>query len=223
MPRGPSPDKTEATRARLLAAAASVIADRGYSAFTMKELAERAGTAVGLVYRYFPSREALVLGIYAELARRTYARATSLGTGTVGARFAELLGGKLDELERQPMVFRALAHAALAPDASTAVLADETRSTREEGIAAFTTAVRDATNAPADPEPLGRILYGMHLLFVLAWTQRASKKKDDPLRAVVTELAPLLDLAVLASGTPIFAHALRRLDALARSLLENPR
>jgi len=103
------------------------------------------------------------------------------------------------------------------------VLADETRSTREEGIAAFTIAVRDATNAPAAPEALGRILYGVHLLFVLAWTQRAAKTKDDPLRAVVTELAPLLDLAVLASATPIFAHALRRIDALARSLLENPR
>ena len=223
MPRGLSPDKTEATRARLLSAAASLIAEHGYSAFTMKELAERAGTAVGLVYRYFPGRESLVLGIYADLARQTYAHAASLGAGTVGARFAELLGRKLDALEKQPRVFRALAHAALAPDASTGVLADETRGTRDEGIAAFTTAVRDATNAPADPEAFGRILYGVHLLFVLAWTQRASRKKEDPLRAVVTELAPLLDLAVIASASPIFAHALRRVDALARSLLENSR
>ncbi len=140
----------------------------------------------------------------------------------MGARFAQLLGRKLDALEKQPGVFRALAHAALAPDTSTGVLADDTRGTRDEGIAAFTSAVRDATNAPADPEALGRILYGVHLLFVLASTQRASRKKDDPLRAVVTELAPLLDLAVMASASPIFAHALRRVDALARSLLENP-
>ena len=149
MPRGLSPDKTEATRARLLFAAASLIAEKGYSAFTMKDLAEHAGSAVGLVYRYFPSREALVLGIYAELARQTYADAASLGVGTVGARFAELLRCKLDALDRQPRVFRALAHAALAPETSTRVLADETRGTREEGIAAFTTAVHDATNAPA--------------------------------------------------------------------------
>ena len=221
MPRGPSPDKTEATRARLLAAAASLITDKGYAAFTMKELAERANSAVGLVYRYFPTRESLVLGLYADLARRTYARASALDAGTVGARFVELLGRKLDELDRSPRVFRALAHAALAPEAPTGVLADETRSTREEGIAAFTTAVRGAVNAPADDEALGRILYGIHLLFVLAWSQRPSRKKDDPLRAVVTELAPLLDLAVGLSATPIFAHGLRRLDTLARSLLEN--
>ena len=61
MGRGPSPQKTEATRARLLTAAEAILAEGGYSAFTMKELAERAGCAVGLAYRYFPSREALVV------------------------------------------------------------------------------------------------------------------------------------------------------------------
>ena len=223
MGRGPSLDKTEATRARLLAAAAGLIAEKGYSAFTMKELAERAESAVGLVYRYFPSRESLVLGLYADLARRTYARVESLEAGTVGTRFTKLLSHKLDELEKHPKVFRALAYATLAPDAPTGVFADETRSTREEGIAAFTAAVAGAVNAPAAPEPLGRILYGVHLLFVLAWTQRPPKKKGDPVRAIVDEMAPLLDLAVAASATPIFAHALHRIDTLARSLMETSR
>lgn len=108
MGRGPSPQKTEATRARLLTAAEAILAEGGYSAFTMKELAERAGCAVGLAYRYFPSREALVVALYGELARRVYGRVGALEGGTVGARFASLVGKKLAALDRRPR--RSLCH-----------------------------------------------------------------------------------------------------------------
>ncbi len=45
--------------AALLEAAASVIAERGYEAATMAEIAARAGALVGSLYHFFPSKEAL--------------------------------------------------------------------------------------------------------------------------------------------------------------------
>ncbi|MDW8047571.1 MAG: helix-turn-helix domain-containing protein, partial [Chloroflexota bacterium] len=52
-------------RERLLAAAREVLAERGAAA-EMREIAERAGVAVGTLYRHFPTREALVAAIIAE-------------------------------------------------------------------------------------------------------------------------------------------------------------
>lgn len=52
-------------RERLLAAAREVLSERGGAA-EMREIAERAGVAVGTLYRHFPTREALVAAIIAE-------------------------------------------------------------------------------------------------------------------------------------------------------------
>jgi AcrR family transcriptional regulator len=45
--------------AALLAAAVEVIAERGYEAATMAEIAARAGARIGSLYRFFPSKEVL--------------------------------------------------------------------------------------------------------------------------------------------------------------------
>jgi AcrR family transcriptional regulator len=44
----------------LLEAAASVMAERGYDAATMTEIAERANSSIGSLYQYFPNKEAVV-------------------------------------------------------------------------------------------------------------------------------------------------------------------
>lgn len=224
MARGPSTDKTAQTRARILAAAEALLAAEGYSGWTMQELARRAECAVGLVYRYFPTRASLVLAIYAELASTIAARVDGLAPGSVGARFGEIIGLKLAELDRRPKVFRALAHAALAPDEGAGVLSDESRAVRASGLLTFTRVVAGSDNAPPDAEAVGRILYGLHLLIVLVWTQRPTRDRsaEDPLRTLVTGLPPLVDLAVATIDTPFGAPVLARVDALARSILESP-
>jgi AcrR family transcriptional regulator len=224
MGRGPSTEKTERTRARILAAAETLLATEGYAGWTMSELARRAECAVGLVYRYFPTRASLVLALYGELAAAVAARVDALEAGSVGARFAALVTLKVAELDRRPRVFRALAHAALSPDEGVGVLSDASRAVRAVGLDVFTRVVAGADNAPADAAAVGRVLYGLHLLVVLLWTQQPAPPRpraaDDPLRALVSGLVPLIDLAVVAADTPVGALSMRRLDALARSILE---
>ncbi len=47
----------------LLDAAGEVIAERGFEAATMTEIAARAGASIGAVYQYFPNKDALVLAL----------------------------------------------------------------------------------------------------------------------------------------------------------------
>src|SRR5215467_11734103 len=45
--------------AAILKAAALVIAEKGYEAATMAEIAARSGTKIGSLYRFFPNKESL--------------------------------------------------------------------------------------------------------------------------------------------------------------------
>ncbi|BDU19466.1 TetR/AcrR family transcriptional regulator [Dyella sp. GSA-30] len=68
------PAKRERGRLRvaaILEAGAQVFAEKGYEAATMTEIAARAETAIGSLYRFFPSKESLadaLLESYADLA-----------------------------------------------------------------------------------------------------------------------------------------------------------
>src|SRR3989449_7874640 len=55
-----------------------LIAERGYEATTLRDVADRAGVSVGLLYRYFPSKRAVVLALYDELSAEYVARAVDV-------------------------------------------------------------------------------------------------------------------------------------------------
>lgn len=55
-----------ARRRDILTAGRSLLADRGLPALQMREVAQRAGIALGTVYSYFPTKEALFSAMYAE-------------------------------------------------------------------------------------------------------------------------------------------------------------
>jgi AcrR family transcriptional regulator len=60
----------EDTRARIVEAMLSVIVEEGVHAFTVQNVADRAGVSHRTVYRYYPSRERLLEGLSESLSRR---------------------------------------------------------------------------------------------------------------------------------------------------------
>ena len=82
--------------AELLRAGADVIAERGFEAATMAEIAARAGAQIGSLYRFFPSKGALADALirrYRELIDAGFQKADSrAGSSTIEEFADDLLG-----------------------------------------------------------------------------------------------------------------------------------
>lgn len=81
--RIPQQERGERRVAQLLGAAADVIAENGYEAATMTEIAERAGASIGAMYQYFPNKEAVVRALRAQYGDEMDARWTLLDEASV--------------------------------------------------------------------------------------------------------------------------------------------
>ena len=79
--RRPQQDRSRATRARLLEAAITCLAELGYPASTVAVVAERAGVSRGAAQHHFPTREALFT---AALEQVTRVRAAEMRRELVG-------------------------------------------------------------------------------------------------------------------------------------------
>lgn len=81
--------ETERTRARradarerLLAEARAIVASGGFAALQIAALAERAGVAVGTVYRHFPSKGALCAEVFERASQRELSALTAALSGS---------------------------------------------------------------------------------------------------------------------------------------------
>lgn len=87
MPRPPLTDEDlDATRARLLAATATLVARNGYSAFSMRLLAKEVGLTAGALYRYFPTKHALLVAYWSESIGALHAELSNIAGEVADAR-----------------------------------------------------------------------------------------------------------------------------------------
>ena len=80
--------------AAIMQAAAELFADRGFDAATMTDIAARSGTAIGSLYRFFPSKNALaqaLLARYGEGLDRTLAAIERDAAGSLPAAISDAL------------------------------------------------------------------------------------------------------------------------------------
>lgn len=94
--RTPRQARSRTTRRKLLGAAVEALADRGWHATTMLEVAARAGVSRGAAQHHFPTREALVVAAVEQLAEEQITelrrRADALPSGRARtAAVAEML------------------------------------------------------------------------------------------------------------------------------------
>jgi AcrR family transcriptional regulator len=92
--RAPKRERGKQRVAALLDAGAALFAERGYQATTMTAIAERAGAAIGSLYQFFPSKEALAEALFdrfAERAAASFARVEERAPGSSPAELADLM------------------------------------------------------------------------------------------------------------------------------------
>jgi len=96
--RAPKRERGKLRVAALLDAGAAVFVEKGYDAATMTEIAARAGAAIGSLYQFFPSKEALADALLARYCERLVGglrdiaeRAPALGASGVADALVDLM------------------------------------------------------------------------------------------------------------------------------------
>jgi len=220
--RGRPPGPTAAgaqTRQRLYEAAIRRIAAGGYEPATLRDIARDAGVSPGLLYRYFPSKRAVVLALYDELSAAYVVRALKMPSGRWRDRFAFALHTSLDVLRPHRRPLKALIPM-MVSDADEGVFAAATAFSRDRVQRIFTTAVSEATDAPSGKlgAALGRLLYLAHLAVILWWLLDKSRdqRATRGLVALITRTLPAMAMALklpmvrgfVTSADELFGEAL---------------
>ncbi len=110
-----------ARRQRVIAAAMELAASGGYDAVQLREVSARANVALGTIYRYFTSKDALLSAVSIEwtneLQRRVQRRPLQATSAT--ERVVELLRRATNGMERQPRLSAALVRAMSSVDSTS--------------------------------------------------------------------------------------------------------
>jgi AcrR family transcriptional regulator len=221
-PPGPTPQGA-AARDRLYGIAVRLIAERGYEATTLRDIAKEAGVSVGLLYRYFPSKQAVVLALYDELSGNYERQTADMQPGRWRDRFIFALTTSLRVLEPHRVALRALTPV-LVGDPVEGIFAATTAFSRLRVQRVFERAVAGSSDAPTPPlaEALGRLLYLVHLAVLLWWLLDKSSKQRATV-ALVSITQQLLPSAALALRVPPVRRFVVSSDELIReALFENP-
>src|SRR5580692_8397839 len=107
--------KSEATRERILEAALQLFAQKGYAHATMREIAESSGCSLGLAYRYFRSKDSMVLALYERLSDEFIAEAELVESGPLAKRWGRSTRADFARLAPHRMALTGLTSAGLSP------------------------------------------------------------------------------------------------------------
>jgi AcrR family transcriptional regulator len=221
-PPGPTAQGA-AARQHLYVTAMRLIAERGYEATTLRDIATEAGVSVGLLYRYFPSKQAVVIALYDELSAEYARQAEAMPHGKWRDRFMFALKTSLRVLGPHRVALRALTPV-LVGDPDEGIFAATTAFSRLRVQRVFEDAISGSVDAPRQPlaESLGRLLYLVHLTVLLCWLLDKSSKQRAT-AALVSLTGQLLPSAALALRVPPVRRFVVASDELIReALFENP-
>jgi AcrR family transcriptional regulator len=196
-----------------------LIAARGYDATTLRDIAKKAGVSVGLLYRYFPSKQAVVIALYDELSSDYAQQAAEMPAGRWRDRFIFALNTSLEVLEPHRVALRALTPV-LVGDPEEGIFSEATAFSRIRVQRVFEEAVVGSSDAPGQPlgEALGRLLYLVHLAVLLWWLLDKSSRQRAT-ASLVSLIRQLLPSAALALRLSLVRRFVVSVDELVRDAL----
>jgi AcrR family transcriptional regulator len=208
------------TRQRILDTALSLFVSKGYEKTTMREIATEAGCSLGLAYRYFASKEELVLELYRNLIAQLEEQANQLAPDSIAERFHHIIVRQFELMTPHRKTLGAMFGPALNPQTPAGVFGANTSDVRRQARDIYIKIMRGSKDAPrgVQIEEMATILYGMQLALTLFWLQDLSpgtQKTDEFitfLRDMLALMRPLLRL-------PVVSKALARLVGIVGPML----
>ncbi|WP_419994557.1 TetR family transcriptional regulator [Streptomyces boninensis] len=141
-------ERQEARRRRILHASAQLAGRGGFDAVQMREVAEKAGVALGTLYRYFPSKIHLLVATMQDQLQQLHETLQKRPPEETdpGARVAETLMRAFRAMQREPHLADAMVRAL--------TFADRSVSPEVDTVSRHTTAIiLDAMGIEGEPTP----------------------------------------------------------------------
>ncbi|GIE75118.1 TetR family transcriptional regulator [Actinoplanes philippinensis] len=166
-------------RRRILEATLALASKGGYDAVQMRTVAERAGVALGTLYRYFPSKIHLLVSALAsefETIQEKLGRKPIPGD-TPYDRMIFVLGRMTRAMQREPLLAEAMTRAFMFADPSASAEVNAVARLMED---MFTRAMHaDADVEPsADDRAKARVIGDVWLSNLVAWVTRRASAND---------------------------------------------
>lgn len=212
--------KAMVTRQRILNTALDLFASKGYEKTTMREIAFQAECSLGLTYRYFASKDDLLLEWYLLLVVQLEEQATQLAPGTIADRFQHIFLAQLELMSPHHESLGAIFGPALNAHAATGVFSEHILDIRRRALGIYVEIVASSKDAPrgAQIKEIATLLYGMQLALTLFWLQDLSPESRKTYE-FVSFLHDMLALIRPLLRLPVASHALVRLTGIIGPLL----
>jgi AcrR family transcriptional regulator len=207
------------TRHKLYGTAIDLIGTKGYDQTTMRDVADAAGVSVGLLYRYFPNKRAVVLALYDELSLEQQSRCADMAKGLWRDRFLAALDASLAVLKPHRRTLSALIPVMVSAEPD-GLFGSATTFSRRRVQQIFQDAVVGAKDAPRGElaAALGRLLYLVHLAVILWWLldKSPNQRATAALVALIKQILPMAALTMkirrvgdfIMAGDKLFDQAL---------------
>ena len=148
--------KSEQTREEILESALELFRQHGFDATTMRDIAVKAGVALGAAYYYFASKDAIVQAYYEKVQQEHTARLRQMKMDglSLRQRLAAVFYSKLDILENDRKLLGAIFRYSGEPAHPLSCLGPGTRVVREQSMQV----IADAVTPEALPADLQQLL-----------------------------------------------------------------
>jgi AcrR family transcriptional regulator len=201
----PTP-RAEDTRRRIYDAALELFREKGFEQTTMRDIAAKAGVALGGAYYYFSSKEAIVLAFYQDMQESSHESILEAMAGhkKLKDRLRVVLEKRLELLAPNRKFCDALFRHA--PDISDPLspFSTETRHIRERAIEHLRVALEGGdTKVPPDlKQHLPYLLWLYQMAIILFWLYDRSPRQQRTQALMEKSLGLLVNLLRL-SGMPL--------------------
>lgn len=215
MKQRPTP-RAEDTRRRIYEAALELFREKGFEPTTMRDIAGKAGVALGGAYYYFSSKEAIVLAFYQEMQESSHESILEAMAGhkKLKDRLRLVLEKRLELLAPNRKFCDALFRHAPDTGDPLSPFSAETRPIRERAIEHLRAAIDGSdTKVPADlKQHLPYLLWLYQMAIILFWLYDRSPRQQRTQEVTEKSLGLLVSLLRL-SGLPL-------MKPLRKSMLE---
>jgi AcrR family transcriptional regulator len=195
--------RAEGTRRKIYEVAMELFREKGFDEATMRDIAAKAGVALGGAYYYFSSKDAIVLAFYREMQDTSNDRVLDAlkGEKKLKERLRRLLETRLELLEPNRKFCAALFRHA--PDGADPLspFSEETRAIREGAIEHMKIALEGSdAKVPDDLKvKLPYMLWLYQMALIMFWLYDRSSHQDRTRRLMDKSLGLLVNLLRLSA------------------------